>query len=150
MASNVPNRKTIRQRLAQLMETDLVGTGKAAKKLYRYRVSQFEEETTHIIVLTSGTSDRSKQAQPVRANSMLSFEAWLFVLYSAKGWTEEQSEDKLDTMEKEVADWLLDNADNHDEWDGITLEKTELDIVAVGGIPYWQEVIPFTVQIFSE
>ena len=86
----------------------------------------------------------------MRANSVLSFEAWLFVLYSADGWTEEQSEDKLDTMEKEISDWLLDNSDNHDEWNGITLEKTEPDLVMVGGVPYRQEVIPFTVQIFSE
>jgi hypothetical protein len=150
MASNVPSRKTIRQALAAAMTTGLVGAGKAAKKLYRYKPSQFGAETTHIIVLTAASSDRSKQAQPVRANSVIGFEIWTFVLYSAEGWTEENSEDKLDDMEKEIIDWLLDNADNNANWDGITIEPTEIDIVSVGGKTYRQEVIPIQVQVFSE
>lgn len=152
MASNVPNRKTIRQRLATLMEPDLVGAGKAAKKLFRYKPGKLSSDaSTHVIVLTSAPANRSRQAQPTRAHSILHFEIWLLVLYSAEGWTEEQSEDKLDNMEKEVSDWLLDNADNHDEWDGIELGETEYDIVAApGGNTYRQEVIPIQVKVSSD
>lgn len=150
MASNVPSRKTLRQALATAMTTDLVGAGKAAKKLYRYKPAKFEAETTHIIVLTAAASDRSKQAQPTRAYSSIHFEIWTFVLYSADGWTDEQSEDKLDEMEKEIIDWLLDHADNQDSWEGITISPTEIDVVAVGGKPYRQELIPIEVKVFSE
>lgn len=151
MASNVPNRKTIRQALATLMAADLVGVSKAAKKFYGYKPAKFDAEITHIIVLTSASANRERQAQPVRSHSILSFEIWLFVLYAAENWTEEDSEDKLDDMEKEVSDWLLDNADNNANWQGITLGKTEYDIVSsLGGIAYRQEVIPIDVQVFSE
>lgn len=151
MVSNVPNRKDIRNMLATLMEADLVGVSKAAKKFYGYKPASFDEESTHIIVLTSASADRSKQAQPVRAHSVLNFDVWLFVVYAAKDWTEQQSEDKLDDMEKEVSDWLLDHADNNDNWQGIMLGKTEYDVVpSVGGTAYRQEVIPIEVEIYSE
>lgn len=150
MASNVPNRKTIRQALAAAMEADLVGLTHAAQKLYRYKVSKFTDKTTHIILVTSGSADRARQAQPTRAYSTLEFEIWLFVLYSAESWTEEQSEDKLDDMEKEVQDWLLDHADTSELWQGIEPQKTEVDIVIIGGKAYRQELIPINVPVFSE
>ena len=151
MTSNVVNRKTIRQTLAAAMTTDLVGVTKAAKKLYDYKVSEFSAETTHIIVVTSGPTDRARQAETTRVHSFVDLEIWTFVLYSADGWTEENSEDKADDMEKEIMDWLMDHADTSDVWAGIQLNgSTEMDFKVVGGKTYRTEVIPIRLELYSE
>jgi hypothetical protein len=151
MPSDVVNRKTLRQALASAMTTDLVGPTHAAQKLYRYKKSKFDAETTHLIVLTSGPADRSRQAQPTRAHSLIEMEIWIFVLYSADGWTEEQSEDKRDDMEKEISDWILDNADNSELWQGLRIVgQTEPDEQPIGGKTYRTEVITVELEEFSE
>ncbi len=82
MTANVPNRTTIREAFAALLETALVGSGLPAQKVYSYRVADFKGRYACVAV-TSGKSTRSKQAQVTRITSGINLEAHTFVLYSA-------------------------------------------------------------------
>jgi hypothetical protein len=81
MSSDVQNRKTVRRALAALLEAQLVGSGKPAQKLYRYKKSDFKGQSP-VIVVTSAPVTRSKQAQVTRIASMMELEIHTFVLYA--------------------------------------------------------------------
>ena len=151
MGSNVASRKTLRQALAAAMETDLVGPAHAAQKLLRYKPSKFDDKTTHIIVITSGPTTRTRIAMPTQVHSFVEFEIWTFVLYAGTGWTAEQSEDKRDDMEKEIMDWIMDHADNSNLWEGLQLSaSTEVDTKTLDGVTYRTEVFPVQMEASSD
>lgn len=153
MGSNVVSRKTVRQALAAAMQTDLVGAGHAAQKLYRYKPAKFDNETTHIIIVTSAPVTRIRQAEPTTVHSLVDLDIWTLVLFAdeAQSWTAEQSEDKRDDMEKEISDWLMDHADNSSLWEGLQLNgATETDEKVVGGKMYRTEVFPVRLELVSD
>jgi len=82
MASDVQNRKTIREEFASLLETALVGSGLPAQAVYPYRVSDFKGRYS-VVAVTSGKANRGKQAQVTRVSSRVNLEVHTFVLYSA-------------------------------------------------------------------
>lgn len=149
MTSNVANRKTIRQALASLLSTALVGTGKPAQALYDYRASDFGGQTP-VIVVSSGGTNRAKQAQTTRVSSFVNLDIDVFTLYAEESWTEENSEDKQDDLEKAIADVLMDN-DTNDTWAQLSFNgDSVLDFNVVGGKMYRQETIPVRIQLYSE
>ncbi len=149
MASDVPNRKTIRKALTALLETALVGAGKPAQAIYDYKASDFEGQSP-VIVVSSGPSDRTKQAQPTRANSLILLDIDVFTAYAEANWTEENSEDAQDDLEKAISDVLLDN-DTTNDWEQLQFNgASEVDFNVVGGKLYRQETIRVQIQVFSE
>jgi hypothetical protein len=79
--ANVVARQTLREAFATLLTASLVGTGKPAQVVYDYKVSDFKGKYS-VVVITSGETDRMKQAQVSRVNSLINLEAHLFVLYA--------------------------------------------------------------------
>lgn len=149
MPSNVLNRTTVRRALATLLDTALVGSGKPAEALYRYMVSDFQGKSP-VIVVSSAPTNRNKQAQVTRVHSFVDLDIDNYVLYSAEGWTEEQSEDALDELEKAVSDVLMDN-DTTETWAQLSFKgDSDLDYVAVGGKMYRVETIHVRTQLYSE
>lgn len=149
MAANVTNRKTIRKALAALLETELVGSGLPAQALYDYKASDFDGQTP-VIVVSSGPANRSKQAQTTRVSSFVDLDIDVFTLYAEESWTEENSEDKQDDLEKAIADVLMDN-DTNDTWAQLSFNgPSELDFTVVGGKMYRQETIRVQIQLYSE
>lgn len=153
MSSNVINRKTVRQALAAGLSAALVhttpGDGKPIDALYRYRISKIEKN--FVIVVTSAPADRKKQAQPTRVASFIQLEIVIFTIYSTTNFTEEDSEDKADDLEKAVGDWIEDN-DTTDDWEELQQSgPSEYDVVTlVNGKTYRIETIPVRLQVHSD
>ena len=149
MPSNVTHRTDIRQVLAALLETALVGTGKPADVVYRYRKSKIDKNFA--ICVCSSNVNREKQAQPTRVTNYIDLEIMIFTIYAADNFTEEQSEDKADDLEKAVSDVLMDN-DSTDDWEQLAFNgDSEYDVaVLVNGKTYRIETIPVRILLHSE
>lgn len=216
MTANVANRQVIREAFATLLSSALVGPGKPAQKVYEYKVSDFKGKYS-IVVVTSGRSNRSKQAQVTRVNSLVNLEVHSFVLYagtptvatnnpsagsnvnifmpstedflvgdvvtvedlsnserptitainpnvsitvnsltnsfttpSVFWWTEKDADNRLDWLEKAIADVVMDN-DTNETWAELFFDgPTELDPVRISGKDYLHEVVPLQFRLFSE
>lgn len=149
MPSSVQNRKTIRQALATLLTAELVGAGKPVQALYRYKASDFNGQSP-VVVVTSAPTNRAKQAQTTRVASFVDMDIYTFVSYAEAGWTEEQSEDNLDDLEKEISDVLMDN-ESTDSWAYIAFKgDSELDFIIIGGKEYRVEIIHVRARLFSD
>lgn len=220
MTSNTPNRKLVRQAFAALLEAALVGTGKPAQRVYRYRAADFGGKYS-VVAVTSAPTTRSKQAQVTRTVNKIRLQAHTFVLYADNAviatnnptagsnrtinlsktdifavsdvvtiednnhretaiitgitpgvsivvntlvngyttprvtwWSEEDAEDRMDWLEKAVADVVMDN-DVIDvvgvgtwvvSFDG----DSEIDYPVIGGLEYQHETIPLIFEISSD
>ncbi len=225
MTISVPNRKYLRHAFAALLETALVGSGKPAQKVYRYKPADIDGKFS-VVAVTSGKSKRTKQAQISRVNNTTSLEVHTFVLYfepsvictnnpsagsnvalltdntagfevgdvvtvkdkftdtretatvnaitagtsitvatlansyttpSVTFWSEEDSEDRLDWLEKALSDVVLTNETLEVVLDGVNSiwtitpdGESEPDHVKIGGKEYQHEVFSLSFQVFSD
>jgi hypothetical protein len=220
MTSNVPNRKDVRRAFAAKLETALVGSGKPAQKVYRYRPADLKSKYAVVAVVSAPTT-RSKQAQVTRTDNAIRLDVHILVLYadpsvqatnnpvagtsvsillpntknfqvgdvvtvedafvretatitaitpnvsitvgtlvnsyqmpSVTWWSEEDSEDRLDWLEKAISDVVMDN--DTIEVPGVGLwtvafdGDTQPDPVKIGGREYQHEVVPLVFQMFSD
>ena len=72
-----------------------------------------------------------------------------FVLYATEdgSWTEQQSEDRLDLLEKSIADVIKD-ANDSGLWESVTPNgQSEIDGLELGGQEYRHEVIPVRIVV---
>ena len=146
MSSNVINRETVRDQLATLLTAALVGSGKPAEAVYNYQVGDFEGKSP-VVVVTGAGSGRGNPL--IYGEGSFLFEIHTFVLYALEdgSWTEAQSEDRLDLLEKSIAD-VLNDANDSDTWMSVTMNgESEVDGVEIGGDEYRHEVIPVRVTI---
>ena len=153
MPANSYNRKTARQAVAALFEAALVGTGKPCEAFYRYRVGDFAGKSPVGVLMSSG-SKRPKISVGVSAlrEITLYFDLYIFVAYAdqSTGWTDENSEDKLDDVEKLVAEVVADHERNSGNWEALTMgDRSETaEIVSVfGGMSYRREVFPLEMRL---
>jgi hypothetical protein len=145
MTVNVPNRKDLRSALSTGLSNALVhavpGDNKPLDALYRYRKSKIDKN--FVICVTSAAAHRIKQAEPTTVTSYIELDINIFTIYAAESFSEEDSEDKADDLEKAVSDWIMDNGTIED-WEG--LEQTspsEYDVqVLLNGKTFRIETIP--------
>jgi hypothetical protein len=146
MASNVINRETVRDQLATLLSTALVGTGLPAQAVYNYQVGDFEGKSPVVVVTSAGTG----RGNPLISDtSVFLLEVHSFVLYALEDgtWTEAQSEDRLDLLEKSIAD-VVNNANDSGVWLSIMIaDQSEIDGVEIGGDEYRHEMVPVRVTV---
>lgn len=145
MTSDSVNRETIRDALAALLDTALVTTLQSTKIVYNYLVSDFKGRSP-VVVVTSAGGERRKIAQPLVGHTQALLEVHTFVLYALadESWTEQQSEDRLDLIEKQINDVLIDNYVYPGYWQHIDYQlPSEVDPipVKVGGDVYRHETI---------
>ena len=146
MTSNVINRETVRDQLATLLAAALVGTGKPAQAVYNYQVGDFEGKSPVVVVTSSGTGRGSPLAYGVTSFRM---ELHTFVLYALEDgtWTEAQSEDRLDLLEKTIAD-VLQDANDSGTWMSVQMAgDSVVDGVEIGGDEYRHETIPVLITV---
>lgn len=218
MSANVPNRKSVRQAFAALLEAALVGSGKPAQRVYRYRPADFGGKYS-VVAVTSAPTTRSKQAQVTRVANKIRLSVHNFVLYADKSvvatnnpvsglsrvinlpntesfaisdvvtiqdinnretaivtavtplsivvdlsnsyttpqvtwWSEEDAEDRMDWLEKAVADVIMDNDVIDDpevgQWEVSFDGNSEIDFPLIGGLEYQHETIPLLFEIKSD
>lgn len=154
MASNVPNRKTARKDLAAILVTACIGTGKITKKVYAYKPRAFPDGSP-VVCVTSASSERIKHSQPVTAVSVFLLDIHTFVVYySAKSttpWTEENSEDAIDDIEKLISDTIIDNETIINKWAFLERDgETTMENVIISGVEYQHEIIPVKIRAWSD
>lgn len=146
MASNVINRETVRDQLATLLNTALVGSGKPAQAVYGYQVGDFQGNSPAVVVTSVGTGRGSSL---IAGATEFPLEVHTFVLYATEdgSWTEAQSEDRLDLLEKSITD-VINDANDSGTWISIEMNgQSEIDAVEIGGDEYRHEVIPVLITV---
>lgn len=116
MPADTVNRETVRDAFATLLSSALVGTGKPVQAVYNYpyEVSQ-SQQTPVVCVASSGTARRAIGIGDTRKyDNYFVLEVFTFVrdADTVAGWTEAMVEDRLDLIDKEIADTVLDNRVN--------------------------------------
>ena len=142
------NRETARDKLATLLTTAMVGTPAIAQAVYNYKIRKLNAQSPVVTVDSSG-SGRNRDKMAGGWDTSIKLTVTVFVLWSkdGSGWTEANCEDRLDLIEKTIADVLLDHKSTSQDatvpWDTIEFDgDTAQDIYIEGGLLYWVETIP--------
>jgi len=141
------SRQTAREGLAGLLSTALVGAGKPAEAVYAYQVGDFAGQSP-VVVVSSGPMNRLRDTLGDCYRSVFELRIDVFVVYAGEGWTEQDAENAIDTIEALIADVLLANT-RYTAWDRIAYaDATQTDGVEIGGVEYRRELIRLNVEVF--
>lgn len=148
MPSNVINREVVRDQLAALLTTAMVGPGKPAEAVYNHQVGDFNGKSPVVVVTSVGTG---RGSAIVANTTVFLLEVITFVLYALEDgtWTEAQSEDRLDLLEKSISDVVVD-ANDTGIWLSVEFNgESAIDGVEIGGDEYRYEVIPLRITAWD-
>ncbi|MEM7344585.1 MAG: hypothetical protein AAF485_10105 [Chloroflexota bacterium] len=144
----VTNRETIRDGVATLLTTALVGDGKPVQQVYNHKSGDFAGQSPVVLVTSSGT-DRSRVGTYTTFEPAFDLSLMIFVLYSDpdNGWSEADAEDRLDLVEASVAEVVQNNYSNPGLWDRLVYAGPSQVLEAtVGGDEYLLEIVPLTAE----
>ncbi len=138
------NRKDIRKAVAAGLSASMP----TAQAVYGYQKSDFGQQSPVVRVYSSGSERPSITARGARSKFFFVVEIW--VLYAAGAtWTEENAEDAIDTLEKELIEWIGANQVNS-LWTHLEYARPSLmGTVTVGGIPYLVEEFSLAAQVYG-
>lgn len=140
------NRETERDALVALIQAAMVGTGLPLQALYGYQTVLFakEKKLAAMVVASAGTMGDARKTGNEGVTFYFNLHA--FVLYE-KGptWTEQQSEDRIDLIEKELRALLKANtgATKKYAFEG----RTAINSLVLSGEEYRREVMPVSVWL---
>jgi hypothetical protein len=142
------NRETVRDAMAALLNTALVGTGLPVQAVYAYRVGDLGGQSPVVVVSSAGSERPRMTAAGGRTTVLLQVD--VFVLYSDEGtWGEDDAEDRLDLIEKTIAETLHDNQVTTN-WQAVDYAaRSERVDVEIGGLEYAREMIPLRVEVYA-
>lgn len=142
------NRETVRDAMAALLNTALVGAGLPAQAVYAYRVGDLGGQSPVVVVSSAGSERPRMTAAGGRTTVLLQVDS--FVLYSDEGtWGEDDAEDRLDLIEKTIADTLQANQATTN-WQAVDYAaQSERVDVEVGGLEYAREMILLRVEVYG-
>lgn len=149
----VANRETARDKLAELLTTALVGSGKPAQAVYNYQVGDFQNMAPAVVV-TSGPIQRQRQAYGDCYTNTITLYVNVFVPYAdpASSWTEAHAEDAIDLIEKTIAETVLNNLSAPGYWNQCRYapdEATLIGGVEIGGVEYRREIISIECEVIE-
>lgn len=142
------NRETVRDGLTALLAA-LAGDGNPVQTVTGHGLSTLDE-VSHIVVLSSGSTRAPGTHSANWSIVYLTVQVW--VLYSDQGdWGRDDAEDKLDEIEKEIADLLETNRYYSGYWDTIEYDGRSRvsEVTTVTGLPYLVETIPLRAELLS-
>lgn len=148
MSANMTNRETIRDALATGLIAQLV-TSKAvvaSGNVYSHRVFDPQGASPIVGVFSISSSRPTMTFQGAQSIFRFGIEVWVRV--QATSWTAANAEDRLDLIEKYIADYIMDNRSTSN-WDAIEPDEEGSTVTdfEVGGVPYLHEIIPLTVYV---
>lgn len=152
MPANSFSRETARDKLADIITADLPAL--TVQAVYNYRPRSFLNiGKGPFITIYGGPISRTKSKYGGTYDNKLTLYIQSFVLWidTTAGWVELNCEDRLDLIEKEVADILLDHRSQAQDatvpWDEILRAgETTADIYKEGERLFWTETIPVIVR----
>ncbi len=151
MSSNVISRKVIRQNFSALLSSGLVGTGLPVQKVFDYLPSELKENGSvlHFVVcVVPSRTGRERLSASSYPSATFDFSVFVFVLYSKteSNWSESDSADRLDAVEKAITDIMADNTSPTLEYERSEFSTIDL-IDEEGGLSYWVENISVRIKV---
>lgn len=142
------NRETVRDAMAALLNTALVGTGLPVQAVYAYRVGDLGGQSPVVVVSSAGSERPRMTAAGGRTTVLLQVD--VFVLYSDEdAWGEDEAEDRLDLIEKTIAE-TIHSSQVTANWQAVDYAaQSERVDVEVGGLEYAREMILLRVEVFG-
>lgn len=142
------NRETVRDAMAALLNTALVGTGLPVQAVYAYRVGDLGGQSPVVVVSSAGSERPRMTAAGGRTTVLLQVD--VFVLYSDEDtWGEDEAEDRLDLIEKTIAE-TIHSSQVTANWQAVDYAaQSERVDVEVGGLEYAREMILLRVEVFG-
>lgn len=148
MPSNVINRKTVREALAALIDADF----NSDWDVFNFKTKEFNGKARNIVVSSAGSRRNIMGADADEADTGFRFRIFIFVLYSddANSWTAQNSEDALDTAEKDLTDMCTDNQSGT-YWNRLYIEgESDPDnVVDEGGQVFRREIITVRTEKYT-
>jgi hypothetical protein len=152
MTTVLVDRKVLREALATLLATALVGTGLPVNAVYAYQVADFKGKSPVVFVTSAGAWRRNPE-HSARSTSIAYLDVNVLVLYSdgTASWTEQHSEERLDLIEKKVGEVVANNSENPAQpWMFLDFAgRSEVTSVVIGGKDYSWEIIPLQAQLWA-
>ena len=132
------SRETVRDELASLLGTALVGVGLPVKEVTSSFIGDLKGRTPLVAVLSGGTL---RETAPInRPTFLLEVQSW--VLQEGTGWTAAQAEDALDTIESIISATYEANR-GVDKWEIVQYAgETSVVEMSAAGVIYYLERIP--------
>ena len=151
MGNNVVDRAQVRKRLAVLLEAALVGEDKLCQVIYDYRTDNFGGASPALVVCSRG-SDRDKMTEVSTVNTDILLYIYTFVLYTDGGeWGADDSEDRLDAIEKLITDTMYDNFHDPGNWISIDFDQqSQVEPIVIGDEMYQRETFFVKADAFSD
>lgn len=143
--SNTPiNRKTVREAIGAGLAASLT----SAQAVYSHAKADFGGQSP-VVRISSESSERpGLTRQGIRSIFRYTVEVWV-LLTDRDGWTEQDAEDTLDTLEKEIISWMVNNH-NTDMWTSLTYDGQSTVIAAIDGGDTWLiERIPIRAEVYG-
>jgi hypothetical protein len=152
MTTVMIDRKVLRDALATLLTTALVGTGLPVNAVYSYQVADTKGKSPVVFVTSAGAWRRNPE-KSTRPASFAYLDVNILVLYSdgTVNWTEQHSEERLDLIEKKIGEVVANNSDNPAQpWMSLDFAgRSEVTSVVIGGKDYSWEIIPLQAQLWA-
>lgn len=150
MSANTTSRETVRDALAALLATALVGTGLPVQAVYNYQVSDFGEKSPVVLVLSGGAKRKRHGLGTAKWHSWLRLEVLVFVAEASitESWTDQNVDDILDDIEKRIADVIADHRASA-SWSYIEFadEGSRILPARTGGKSFKLEAIPVIAEV---
>ena len=152
MSSDVINRSVVRIELASLIDTALVAAGAGiVQEVFDYRTDRFLGKSPIVVVCSRG-ADRDKTTEVSTVQSDCLLYIFTFVLASDQdNWGLDDAEDRLDQIEKEITDVLVDNFYHENYWISIEFDQqSQVEPIVIGDLGYLRETFFVKADMYSD
>ena len=153
MSASAASRETGRDALTTLLTTALVGTSLPVQEVRNYLSLDFGGASPVVQVVAAATPVRERFGiGTVKFKTRFRYEVQIFVIDAVMGdtaWTRQSVEDRLDLIEKKIADVVADNRNNPPTWNDLrhSPDTQPLLRVSVGGDDYWLETVLLEMEV---
>lgn len=139
------DRKVCRQALATLLASSVT----LEQAVYNYQVGDFQGQSPVLVVTSAGTEQTPGDFEG--DDTTFYFNIHVFVLYADPdaSWTEQNAEDTLDDIEKQIRAMIADNQVTAN-WSMIRLaDRSVTRPIVIGGDEYRHEVFPVAAEVYG-
>lgn len=147
----VVDRAAVRKAVAAMLENSMVGDGLPAQAVYAYQVSDFQDQSPVLVVMSAGSRRRPFPSGVDSYVNEFRLEVDIFTAdaNAAAGWTDEAVENRIDLLEKSLAEVVASHR-TFSLWKFLDFEDglTTVGSVSIGGKPYKMEQVYLRVTVY--
>lgn len=145
------NREIVRDALTALFSTALVGTGLPCQEVVGYKKSKIEKAPL-VCILSAGSRRQFDAVGSIQTVFMFAVVVFVPDANAEAGWTENNVEDRLDWIERLIADVVDTNRNRRaDYWENLdfTGEASQVQDIDLSGALYATEVHMLEVTVLE-